>query len=211
MFYEDLINCGRSLANKKLIWGQSGNISARIEPNVFLISGGGTDLGNLKQDDLIQCRVDDEKCNDLMSPSMETGLHRGIYHSCTEAQAVIHSQPLYSTMVACSDIEIETDFLPEAMAYLSKIERVPYHHAGSRDLAEATATKANNSQLLLLDNHGVICWGASLDEALLMTETLEFVCRLLITARQSNLEFNYLGEHTVENFRHHLRKIGRLK
>ncbi|MBT4510742.1 MAG: class II aldolase/adducin family protein [Chloroflexi bacterium] len=209
--YKDLIHCGHTLFNKKLVWGHSGNISARIEPNVFLISAGGTDLGNLKQDDLLRCLIDSEKCENMKSPSMETGLHKGIYRSFTEALAVIHSQPFYSTIVACSNMEIKTDFLPEAMAYLINIERVPYHHAGSVELARATAAKAQTSHVLLLENHGVICWGASLDEALLMTETLEFVCRLLVTSRQSNVEFNYLGEQVVDDFRQHLRKMGRLK
>lgn len=208
--HEDLITCGHALAAKRLIWGYSGNISMRIEPNVFAISAGGTDLGNLCEDDLIFCQINSEEFQGKKHPSMETGLHRNIYRACQNASAVIHAQPLYATIVACSDLEIRTDFLPEAMAYLGSVERVPYHHAGSYELAVETANKAANNPVLLLNNHGTVCWGASLSEALINTETLEFLCQLLVISRNSGIEFNYLGKHVKEDFRQHLRDSGRL-
>ncbi len=206
---EELKRCGQTLIEQGLTWGHSGNISARIEPDVFIISAGGTNLGNLQNEEIIRCQIGKEACEGTVRPSMETGLHRGIYRNCREAKAIIHSQPFYSTVVACSDMPIRTDFLPETMAYLEKIERVPYHHAGSRELAEATAGLARNSRVILLNNHGVVCWGNSLDEALLLTQTLEFCCRLLVVSKSSGLDFNYLGEETIKDFRSHLRNIGR--
>ncbi len=206
---ESIKEYGHALIEQGLTWGCSGNISIRIEPDAFLISAGGTKLGNLRDEDIISCEIEKETCEGSVKPSMETGLHRGIYRNCAEAKAIIHSQPLYSTAVACSDMSIRTDFLPEAMAYLSKIERVPYHHAGSQALAEATAAQARNSQILLMNNHGVICWGSSLEETLLLTQTLEFCCRLLVISQNSGLDFNYLGEETIEDFHRHLRSIGR--
>ena len=206
---EDLRRCGRLLVERGLVWRRSGNISARVEPNTCLISAGGSELGSLQDDDLVLCRVDKDSCEGAKKPSMELWLHRGVYRSCSDAMAIIHSQPLYSTLVSCSDIAVRTDFLPEAMAYLGDVARVPYHHAGSRELAEATAAKAKKSQVLLLENHGVVCWGSSLDEALLKTETLEFVCRLLVLSRASGLALNLLGEDVAADFLRHLRDIDR--
>ncbi|NQT72670.1 MAG: class II aldolase/adducin family protein [Chloroflexi bacterium] len=207
--HERLINCGRVLSEKGLVWGHSGNISLKIESNAFLISAGGTDIGQLNEEDLILCRIDSDEFQGTKRPSMETGLHRSIYHVCENCKAIIHSQPFYTTMIACSDIEIRTDFLPEAMAYLTSVERVSYHHAGSHELAEAAANKTANNSVLLLDNHGAICWGNSLEEALLKTETLEFLCRLLVASNTSNIKFNFLGKEVMEDFHQHLRDIGR--
>lgn len=207
--HERLINCGRALSEKGLVWGHSGNISLKIESNAFLISAGGIDIGQLNEEDLILCRIDSDEFQGTKRPSMETGLHRSIYRACENCKAIIHSQPLYTTMIACSDIEIRTDFLPEAMAYLTSVERVSYHHAGSHQLAEAAANKAANNSVLLLDNHGAICWGNSLQEALLKTETLEFLCRLLVASNTGNIKFNFLGREVMEDFHQHLRDIGR--
>lgn len=207
----ELTRCGQSLAQKGLVWGHSGNISAKIDSGRFVISPGGVNLGNLFEDDLLLCHIEDDLTEGGATPSMETGLHRGIYRQCTEARAVIHSQPFHTTVVACSSFDIRTDVLPEAMAYLGTVERVPYHHAGSTALAEAAAAMARGCRALILDNHGAICWGESLDEALLLTEALEFLCRLLVMSHGNGIELNYLGQETLQDFRRHLRGIGRLR
>ncbi len=197
---ESLINCGRYLAERGLVWGRSGNISIKTEPNAFITSAGGTDLGRLQDEDLILCQIDCDSSEGTRRPSMETGLHRSIYNNCRDAKAVIHSQPFYSTLVACTDMDIRTDCLPEAMAYLGQVARVSYHHAGSQELAVATSAAARSSRVLILNNHGTVCWGSSLNECLLMTEALEFLCRLLVIARNSGLGLNYLGKSVMEDF-----------
>lgn len=204
---QDLKRCGCMLHKKRLIWGHSGNISAKTEPNAFLITTSGAELGALHDEDLVLCQIDKDSWDGTKHPSIERGLHRGIYRACKRAAAVVHSQPFYSTLVACSDIEIRTDLFPEAMAYLGRVERVPYYHAGSYELAEATAAKAQASQVLLLENHGVVCWGSSLDAALLRTETLEFLCRLLVFSHTNGISLNFLGDDVMEDFGQHLRRI----
>ncbi len=206
---ENLIKCGRDLIENKLTWGNSGNVSVKVESDAFLISAGGTNLGSLQMEDIIRCEIDKEAYQGNGTPSMETGLHRAIYQACNKSEAIIHSQPVYSTIAACSDMPIQTDFLPEAMAYLENVVRIPYHHAGSQELAQATSEQSPNSQILILNNHGIVCWGHSLDEALLLTQTLEFCCRLSITAPSAGLNLNYLGNDTIKSFRRHLKSIGR--
>lgn len=201
--------CGLALAEKGLVWGHSGNISIRLNSEAFLISAGGTDLGCLTDADMVVCYIVHDRYEGTANPSMETGLHRGIYQSCPQAAAIIHSQPFYSTLVACSDIDVRTDFLPEAMSYLGSIVRVPYHHAGSTELAEASAEAAMHSQVMILDNHGVVCQDESLKSAALKTEALEFACRLLVTSRASGTALKYLGETVAKDFLKHLKDIGR--
>lgn len=204
---EDLRACGRALAGKGLVWGRSGNISAKVESNVFLVSASGADLGALREEDLVPCRIDSDTWQGPKPPSIEREMHQAIYQVAQSASAVIHSQALYTTLVACADLSLRTDLFPEAMAYLGRIERVPYHHAGSHGLAFATADKASRSRVLLLNNHGSVCWGSSLQEALLATETLEFLCRLTILAQASNIGLCYLGQETALSFLEHLKDI----
>ncbi len=197
---ESLMDCGRDLAERGLVWGHSGNISIKTEPNRFITSAGGTDLGHLQVEDLILCQIDRDSSEGTRRPSIETELHRRIYKDCRDAKAVIHSQPFYSTLVACTDMDIRTDCLPESMAHLGQVERVSYHHAGSKKLANATSVAARSSRILILNNHGTVCWGSSLNECLLMTEALEFLCQLLVTARNAGLSLNYLGKSVMEDF-----------
>jgi len=205
---EDLKRCGRVLDEKGLVWGHSGNISVRIEQNAFVISASGANLGTLSDNDLITCHLHDPYTHGAKEPSIERGLHQAIYQAQEYAAAVIHSQPFYATLVACSNMAVKTDLFPEAMAYLDKVDRVPYYHAGSNELAHATAGKASVSHVLLLDNHGAVCWGSDIEEALLRTQTLEFLCRLLVLSHASSIPLNHLGEEAMTGFLDHLRTIG---
>ena len=121
--------------------------------------------------------------------------------------AIIHSHPFYSMLISCSDTPVRTDLFIESMAYLGNIARVPYLHAGGKPLADAVAEKARDSQVLILQNHGVVVWGKSLDECFIKTESLEVLCHLQITAASAGISLNYLGEEVMEEFRQHLKKI----
>lgn len=207
---DELIIYGKALADRNLVWGQSGNISIRVDSDTFLITAGGADLGMLLDDDIIDCQIDTDEYEGLRTPSMEVNLHRSIYRSCRDAMAVIHSQPLYATTVACSDIQIRSDLLPEAMVYLGQVAKIPYYHAGSDELAGAVSTAASNSRVLLLANHGAVCWGGALGDAFLKTETLEFLCRILAMARAGRIDLNYLGDELMQDFVEHLKRIDRM-
>lgn len=201
MHYKDeLVIYGQAMLQRSLIWGSSGNISSRADMSTFIISASGADLGLLLDDDLVTCKIDKKSYEGLRQPSMEAGLHRSIYRDIKEANAVIHSQPFYTTLIACCQIEVKTDLLPETMAYLKGITRVPYHHAGSPELADAVSKAAAESRVLILNNHGAVCWGSSLREAFIATETLELLCRMTVAARSSGMELNYLSRDVMNDF-----------
>lgn len=206
---DTVIDCGRRLVERHLVWGRSGNISLRLEPDTFLITGSGASLGSLTEADLVVCRLDGESCSGVLRPSMETRMHRQVYRCAPDAGAVIHSQAFFTTLVACSSIPLRTDCLPEAMAYLGRVERVRYAHAGSKELADAVAEKAAAAPVLVMDNHGAVCWAASLEECLLKTETLEFLCRLLVGGVRGGAELNFLGADVMEDFLRHLSRKDR--
>lgn len=205
----ELIRFGRVLAEKRLVWGTSGNISKKTGQHGFLISAGGTCLGHLEPNDIIRCRMDTDGWEGDKRPSIETGMHRRIYQACPDISAVVHSQAIYSTIAACSSLEIPTDVLPEAMAYLDHIQRIPYLHPGSEALAEAVASHAKSGSILILENHGVVCLGSSLHDAVMKTEALEFVCRLLVISQSHHININRLGDKVQREFIKHLSDIGR--
>jgi L-fuculose-phosphate aldolase len=86
------------------------------------------------------------------------------------------------------------------MYYLERVERVAYCHPGSAALGEAVRAKARGANILLLENHGVLVYDTSLQEALMGLQTLEMVCRMAITARSASLELRSLPASTVVEF-----------
>ncbi len=204
---DDIKKYGRLLHEKDLTIGRSGNISVKLDPDTFLINRAGADLSELSENELVFCNVYTDRWRGCQPPSIETGFHRGIYLTFPHAAAIIHSHPFYSMLVSCSDVPVRTDLFVESMAYLGKVVRVPYFHAGGKALADAVAAKAAESQVLLLENHGVLAWGKTLDECLIKTESLEYLCRMQITAAAAGIKLNYLGDSVMEEFRKHLKSI----
>ena len=128
-------------------------------------------------------------------------MHRAVYQAQPEARAILHSSAFYTTLVACSDIELRVDLIPEAMAYLNNIGRVPYLHPGTAGLAQAAGEQASHN-VIILDNHGLLVWGKTLDETVLVSELMERLCQTLVVARLGAGAFNlrWLGHEVQQDF-----------
>ena len=127
-------------------------------------------------------------------------MHRAIYETRPEIAAVLHASPLYSTMIAASNIDIPSDWFIESMYYLERVERVPYAHPGSIDLGELVREKAHKANILLLENHGVLVYDTSLKEAKMALQTLELACKMLIISRNAGIDLQELPENVVKSF-----------
>src|SRR5215207_1048898 len=190
---------GRYMLDNDLAWGNAGNISARLGPDRYLITASGTHLGELEDDDFIECSLDGS-ISGTRKPSKETPMHRAIYEQRPEISAVLHASPFYSTLVACTDLPLPANLFIEDMYYLERVDHVSYFHAGSRELGEAVHLKARHANILFLDNHGVLVYDTSIQEALMGLQTLEMVCRMAITARSAGLDLRSLPASIVADF-----------
>jgi 3-dehydro-4-phosphotetronate decarboxylase len=196
---KELKHAGRYMLDNDLAWGNAGNISARLSADGYLITASGTRLGELADDDFVECSLDGPVSKDR-KPSKEIPMHRAIYEQRPEIGAVLHASPFYSTLVACADIPTPADLFVEDMYYLERLEHVSYFHPGSSELGEAVGAKARYANILFLDNHGVLVYDTSIQEALMGLQTLEIVCRMAITARSAGLELRSLSASTVTDF-----------
>ena len=181
-----------------LVWGTSGNMSIRRDVKSFYITASGKGLGDITARDMVLCGMDKDKPN---KASMEWMLHAEIYRNRKDANAVFHSQPTYSTLFACAkDKKIDTSLIPESIAYLKEIEVVPYFHAGSIELAEKCGNAAKRADVLLLENHGVVAFGPSIEDAVNKTLTLEFLCRLIVLSRSAGMDLKSIPLRKVKEF-----------
>ncbi|UCE73147.1 MAG: class II aldolase/adducin family protein [Methanomassiliicoccales archaeon] len=189
-----------------LIWGNSGNLSHRLNENTFIITGSGAHLGKLKNEDFVTVNLEDDRTEGDFKPSIETRMHSEIYRGDKNVMAVFHSQPFFTTLISCSDSEVDTKLIPESMAYLKKVGRIPYDHPGSAELAKRVSRSIKECDALILSNHGAICTGESLDEVRLKTETLEFLCRLIVISKIADIKLNYLSPSVKDDFLRHLER-----
>jgi len=190
---------GRFMLDHDLAWGNAGNISARLSSDRYLITASGTRLGELDDDDFVECSFTGPLAGDR-KPSKETPMHYAIYEQRPEIGAVLHASPFYSTLIACADVALPGDLFVENMYYLERIARVRYFHPGSAALGEAVRANAQQANILILENHGVLVYDISIQEALMAFQTLEMVSRMEITARSAGIALRSLPASIVEDF-----------
>lgn len=197
---QQLCELGHYLAGRELAWGTSGNISLRVNEEYFLISASGAWLGKLTPDQIALCFLYTEGFAGAR-PSIETPMHRAIYCNRPDAQVVVHVSPLYTTLVACSDMQVPTDLNIENIFYLGRIARVPFIQPGTEQLAEAVGEVVREHETVILSNHGVITFHRSIPDVLMRVESFEMTCRLLVMARAANIPLNHLPPDVVEELR----------
>ncbi len=195
----ELQSVGQKMVNLGLAWGNAGNISARTSSQHFLITATGTRLGELADDDFAECSLQGDVTGER-KPSKEVPMHRAVYEMRPEINVVLHASPFYSTLIACSKVDIPSNWFIEAMYYLERIERVPYSHPGSQALGIGVREKAAKANVLLLENHGVLVYDTTVSEALMALQTLEYTCRMFVTARSAQMELEALSPDIAHDF-----------
>lgn len=182
-----------------LVWGTSGNMSVRADEYSFFITAAGKSLGYITDKDLVLCRINKDSA--IKTASMEWRLHREVYRNRLDVNAVFHSQPPYSTLIACAkDKKIKTALIPETIAYLERIKVIPYCHAGSIELAKKSGEGAKKADILLLENHGVVTSGSCIEDAVNKTLTFEFVCRLTVLSKTAGIELRAISPDKAKEF-----------
>ncbi len=182
---ERIAQHGRSLFERGLTPGSSGNISLRL-PDGLLITPTNSCLGRLEPDDISKL----DTLGNLLSgkpPSKEAFLHLAYYRSRPQDSAVVHLHSTCAVAVSClADLD-PGNVLPPLTAYfvmrVGQLSLVPYFAPGDVQLAEAVERVAKSSRGVLLANHGPVVGGSDLENAVYAVEELEETAKLFLMLR----------------------------
>jgi ribulose-5-phosphate 4-epimerase/fuculose-1-phosphate aldolase len=182
---ERICALGRSLFERGLTAGSSGNLSARLDDGL-LLTPTSSSLGRL--DPARLSRLDAN--GTLLSgdpPSKEAFLHRAIYLARAGAGGVVHLHSTHAAAVSCLAGLDPDDALPPLTPYfvmkIGRLPLVPYHRPGDPRLGEVIRALAGRRPAVLLANHGPVVSGASLDDAANAAEELEETAKLFLLLR----------------------------
>ena len=179
---EEICELGRSIFERGLTHGSTGNISARCADG-WLLTPTGASLGRLDPGRLSKL----DWSGKLLSgdaPSKESFLHLAMYREREKNGAVVHLHATHSVAVSVlADLDPD-DLLPPLTAYyimrIGKLPLVPYYAPGDLGLAEAVRGYARRHHALLLANHGPVVGGSSLAAAADAVEELEATAKLYL-------------------------------
>lgn len=182
---EGLVRWGRSLFERGLTPGSSGNLSVRLEDG-YLFTPTNSCLGFLEAERLSKLDLEGRHVAGD-KPTKELPLHFAFYESRPSARAVVHLHSTHATALSClADVDPD-DAIPPITPYVvmrvGRVPVVPYTKPGSADVAPLIRAKAPDHPAILLGNHGPVVAGASLEAAVFAMEELEETARLVLLTR----------------------------
>jgi 3-dehydro-4-phosphotetronate decarboxylase len=180
-----MVRWGRSLFERGLTAGSSGNLSARLDDG-FLVTPTNACLGFLEPERL--SKLDPAGAHvSGDQPTKEAPLHLSFYRARPEAGGVVHLHSTYATLLSCLADADPEDMIPPITPYMvmrvGRVPLIPYTPPGSQEVAPFILDRAPRHAAVLLANHGPVVSGASFEAAMFAAEELEETAKLALLAR----------------------------
>ena len=186
---EEIALLGKSLYERGLTHGSTGNISAKLGDG-WLLTPTGSSLGRL--DPARVSRLDwSGKLVAGDPPSKESFLHLAMYQERAQNAAVVHLHSVHSVAVSVLEDVDAQNVMPPLTAYyvmrIGTLPLVPYYAPGDMALADAVRGYAGRHHAVLLANHGPVVAGSTLAAAADAVEELEATAKLFLLLRGSRV------------------------
>ena len=177
---ESIVAMGKELIERKLVAGSWGNISVKLVNGIYAVTPSGRGYANQKPKDIV---IIDDVCSTLdgeLTPSSESKLHTAIYNACPEAKAIIHTHSIYASALAAMRKPVPAIIEDIVQIIGGRVNCAEYALPGTQELADNAVAALNGRKGVLLANHGAVCWGKSLKDALIVCEILEKAAQIAI-------------------------------
>lgn len=187
---ESICSMAKSMFDRGLTGGASGNISARLSDGSLLVTPTGSSFGALDPAELSHFNTDMQLISGK-PPTKEMPLHSAFYETRgAKTGAVVHLHSCHSVALSVLP-EIDPDnVLPPVTAYsvmrLGKVKLLPYFMPGDPAMGDAVRGLAGKRSAVLLAHHGPVVAGKDLQAAVYAMEELEETARLMLLTRGMN-------------------------
>lgn len=170
---EQILEAGLKIYQRGLVAANDGNLSVRVGDNALWVTPTGVSKGSMTEDMLVKVDLEGNLLEGSIKPSSETKLHLRIYQENPDVRAVIHAHPPAATAFACAGIPLDRPILQEAVVFLGKVPVAPFALPGSQAVADSVAPYCRDYRALLLEYHGAVSWGDTMEQAHHRMECLE--------------------------------------
>lgn len=183
---ERICELARSMFDRGLTAGSTGNISARTDDGGLLVSPTGTSFGRLDPGRLSRF---DAQGNHIGGdkPTKEMPLHTAFYATRNRTAAVVHLHSCHSVALSMLPDTDAEDFLPPITPYafmqLGRVRLLPYFRPGDPAIGDAVRGLAGKRSAVMLANHGPVVAGLDVEAACNAIEELEATARLAMLLR----------------------------
>jgi L-fuculose-phosphate aldolase len=204
---ELICEIGRRVYDKGFAAANDGNISIRVGENEVLCSPTMICKGFMTPDDICAVDLDGNQIAGTRKRTSEILLHLAIMKHRPDVKAVVHCHPPHATAFAVAREPIPQCILPEVEVFMGEVPMAPYETPGSQKFAETVVPFLKATNTIILNNHGTVSFGKTLEEAYWKTEILDAYCRILLLAKQLG-KVSYFSERETRELLDLKHKLG---
>ena len=179
---QQLCDYGRRAYDEGLVSANDGNLSVRLSENEILCTPTLQCKGFMKPDDICTVDLDGRQIAGSKRSTSEIRLHLQVYRHRSDVNSVIHTHPPHVTAFAVCGKPIPSGILAEPEIFLGEVPTAKYATPGSDEFAETILPFVQQTNTIVLANHGMLSYEQDLERALWLTEILDSYCRTLILA-----------------------------
>lgn len=178
-----ILDAGRKIYQRGLVAANDGNLSVRVGENALWVTPTGVSKGSMTEEMLVKLDLDGNLLEGVRKPSSETKMHLRIYREDPLVRAVVHAHPPAATAFAAAGLPLDRPVLQEAVVQLGTVPVAPFALPGSQGVADSVAPYCRQYRALLLEYHGAVTWGDSMEQAHYRLECLEQLATVTLHLR----------------------------
>lgn len=195
---ELICDLGRRLWNREYVDGNGGNLSIRVAKNLVLCTPTLASKGFLKPEDICLVDMDARQKAGIRPSTSEIKTHIAMMKEIG-VNACIHAHPPHCNAFLCAGIVPPSGVNSEADIFIGHVALAPYYSPGVPETAQMVAEASRKSQVVFMENHGVIAGGRFLEEAEWFLENTDAYCRILLLAQGHGVPLKQIGERGMED------------
>jgi L-fuculose-phosphate aldolase len=194
---EQLVYFGKLMHQQTFVSATDGNLSTRLDDHRILATPTGIGKSMMRASDMVLVDETGTRLRGNRAVSSEIGMHLTIYKLRPDIKAVVHAHPCTATAFACAGLALDEALCSELIMTLGTVPLAPYGTTGTSELSESLLPYIPSHNAVLMANHGVVAYGATLCEAYQRMEAVEHSARIVLATRQIGKQ-TLLGEPAIQ-------------
>ncbi len=179
-----IVDTGKELHKQKLTIGTWGNISVLdSETDLIYIKPSGMDYNEINLEDVIVVDKKGKMVEGFRRPSIEMPMHLSIYNAREDIGAIVHYHPVYSSVLAVTGLSLPGICEDFVQIVGDKVLCAKYALPGSEELAKNAVASLGNRKAVFLLNHGTLCVGKDMKEAMKVCHVVEKTAQIYILSK----------------------------
>jgi len=181
----EVVHYSKALATRGWVANHDGNITVRMEEDLYLATPTAFAKAAVERESLLYVNGHGTKVSGKTRPFSELNLHLFAYRQRPDIAAVIHAHPVHTCAFAVRGEPILSTMIAESVVSLGDdIPMVPYALPKSPESTLVLRDALSRSDVLVMENHGIIAVGPDLETAFLRLELVEHLASIQFKAVQ---------------------------